>query len=207
MADTAMALVIEALTVMRDQTTLRYEQTIQQGDIVTLQGRSGVGKTTLLLTLAGFAQAQSGHVRWGDQALLDKPAESRPISILFQENNLFEHISAFDNACLGMGDTSLIETRDKVRAASSLLQIDQQLHKKPSELSGGQRQRVALLRTLLRPEPIILLDEPFAELDPATRKLALNWTKDVAKANHKTVLMVTHQDEDVSAIADRNWVL
>ena len=75
------------------------------------------------------------------------------------------------------------------------------------QLSGGQRQRVAILRTLLRPEPIVLLDEPFAELDAATRIIANEWVRDTAKASNKTVLLVTHQDEDVERVADRNIVL
>ncbi|NVK44498.1 MAG: ATP-binding cassette domain-containing protein, partial [Oceanospirillaceae bacterium] len=69
--------------------------------------------------------------------------------------------------------------------------------------SGGQRQRVALIRTLLRPEPIVLLDEPFAELDPETRETAARWTRQTARAGHKTLLLVTHQDEDVRLVADR----
>ena len=77
----------------------------------------------------------------------------------------------------------------------------------PAQLSGGQRQRVGLLRTLLRPEPIILLDEPFAELDSTTRSIAANWVAKKAKQHNKTVLLVTHQMEDVERLADRNWLI
>lgn len=91
--------------------------------------------------------------------------------------------------------------------AARHLGVDEQLAKKPATLSGGQRQRIALIRTLLRPEPIVLLDEPFAELDPSTREKAALWTRAQAKLAGKTVLLVTHQDEDVERVADRKIIL
>ncbi|HPY41868.1 MAG TPA: ATP-binding cassette domain-containing protein, partial [Thiolinea sp.] len=129
-----------------------------------------------------------------------------PVSMLFQEHNLFEHLAVTQNLNLGLRFSSEMTQQAAIQAGAEALEITTYLRKKPSELSGGQRQRVALLRTLLRPEPLILLDEPFAELDAYTRELAAVWVRKTAKATHKTVLLVTHQNEDVDRLADQNFI-
>jgi thiamine transport system ATP-binding protein len=195
---------IEDLQVLRDQQPLRYSLQVQRGEILAIQGRSGVGKTTLLDCIAGFATARSGRLDWQGQSLLGLGAAQRPVSMLFQDHNLFEHLSVADNLQLGLSATLPKET---LQEALDTLEVAGLLARRPTELSGGQRQRVALIRTLLRPEPIVLLDEPFAELDPHSRQCATNWTRRTAKAARKALLMVTHQDEDVQQLADRAIVL
>jgi len=98
-------------------------------------------------------------------------------------------------------------TREQLEEAAEALDVADQLDKFPTELSGGQRQRIGLIRTLLRPEPLVLLDEPFAELDQHTRHKAAIWTATTARDMKKTLILVTHQDEDAERIADRTLEL
>lgn len=191
---------IENLAIERDGALLHYQLSVATGEILAIQGRSGVGKSTLLSALAGFVEPCQGDMRWQGRSLLGLPAEQRPVSMLFQDHNLFEHLSVRENLQLGFSGKAPTDALD---AASVALQVSDLLDKKPPTLSGGQRQRIAIIRTLLRPEPIVLLDEPFAELDPSTRQLATHWTLHSARAQQKTVLLVTHQQEDVTLLADR----
>jgi len=194
---------IKQLRIHLGNNTLSYQQSIKAGETVTLQGVSGVGKSSLLLCIAGFIKPTHGSIKWLSTDITNTSIEQRPVAMLFQENNLFEHISVLRNAQLGTKNISL----DEIEQSAQQLQIADQLSKMPAQLSGGQRQRVGLLRTLLRPEPIILLDEPFAELDSTTRSIAANWVAKKAKQHNKTVLLVTHQMEDVERLADRNWLI
>jgi len=195
---------IDQLMILRDQTPLHYDFNVARGEILAIQGRSGVGKSTLLSALAGFVTPQQGDMRWQGESLLPLAPEQRPVSMLFQDHNLFEHLSVEANLKLGFPGAAPVQA---LHQAAEQLGVATFLNKKPSELSGGQRQRVAIIRTLLRPEPLVLLDEPFAELDPSTRQLAAEWVKQQAKSAGKTLLLITHQQEDVTRLADRNLVL
>lgn len=199
---------IDQLEVHWKEVSLKYDFTVEAGEILTIQGRSGVGKTTLLNVIAGFEQAAKGDVRWQGQSLLKLKVTKRPVCMLFQEHNLFEHLSVWQNLQFGMDSTlSQAVIDQRIREGAEVLEVADQLDKSPMKLSGGQRQRIALLRTLLRPEPIILMDEPFAELDATTRLIANDWVRATAKSAGKTVLLVTHQDEDVARVGDRNLLL
>lgn len=200
-------LVIDQVLLQRGAWQRFYQLSVSQGEIVTLQGRSGTGKSALLMAIAGFEPVSRGDIRWQEQSLLPWPVEKRPVSLLFQDHNLFEHLSVEQNLKLGLQFADQQEGKKAIRAAAEALDITAYLQRRPSELSGGQRQRVALLRTLLRPEGIILLDEPFAELDAYTRELAGQWVRKQAKQTAKAVLLVTHQSEDVERVGDRNIVL
>lgn len=190
---------IDQLEIERDNRMLRYDFCVDTGQILAIQGRSGVGKSSLLSAIAGFINPCSGSIVWQGQALQQLPVEQRPVSLLFQDHNLFEHLSVIDNLCLGFPGPAPIKA---LQLAAQSLEVEQHLDKKPGQLSGGQRQRIGLIRTLLRPEPLILLDEPFAELDPHTRDLATDWVRQSAKSNNKTLLLVTHQADDVDKVAD-----
>lgn len=200
---------IDQLEVSWKDISLNYDFKVETGEILTIQGRSGVGKTTLLNVIAGFEQASRGDIRWGGQSMLPLKVTQRPVSMLFQEHNLFEHLSVWQNLQLGMGDTKRVADNllRCIREGADVLEVSDQLDKSPLKLSGGQRQRIAIIRTLLRPEPIVLLDEPFAELDSTTRFIANDWVRKTAKAANKTVLLITHQDEDVERVGDRNLIL
>ncbi|WP_020558716.1 ATP-binding cassette domain-containing protein [Thiofilum flexile] len=200
-------LAIKQLQVQRGKTLLHYDLTIPSGKIITLQGRSGVGKTTLLLTIAGFEQPLSGDIVWQGESLVRLPIIKRPVAMLFQEHNLFEHVSIDKNLALGLPlqDNQCLEQR--LEQALMQLEVQEQRYKMPAQLSGGQRQRMALIRTLLRPEPLVLLDEPFAELDAKSRVLAADWVREQALAQGKTVLLVTHQQEDVERMGGETIIL
>ena len=199
---------IDQLEVHWKEVSLKYDLRVEVGEILTIQGRSGVGKTTLLNVIAGFEQAAKGDVRWNGQSLLKLKVTKRPVCMLFQEHNLFEHLSVWQNLQFGMDVTEPQESLEKrIREGAAVLEVADQLDKSPTKLSGGQRQRIALLRTLLRPELIVLMDEPFAELDATTRLIANDWVRATAKAGNKTILLVTHQDEDVARVGDRNLLL
>lgn len=195
---------IDQLEVRWKEVRLTYDFSVEVGEILTIQGRSGVGKTTLLNIIAGFEQADKGDIRWQGDSIFSLKVTQRPVSMLFQEHNLFEHLSVWQNLQLGLKGDDIAQ---RIKQAAKVLEVTDQLDKSPLKLSGGQRQRIAILRTLLRPEPIVLLDEPFAELDFTTRLIANDWVRETAKANHKTVLLVTHQDEDVVRVGDRNLLL
>ena len=195
---------IDQLEVRWKDVLLNYNFTVETGEILTIQGRSGVGKTTILNVIAGFEQSTKGDIRWQGHSILPLKVTQRPVSMLFQEHNLFEHLSVWQNMQFGLvGD----DIDRRIRQAAEVLEVSDQLDKSPLKLSGGQRQRIAILRTLLRSEPIVLLDEPFAELDSTTRLIANDWVRETAKAGNKTVLLVTHQDEDVARVGDRNLML
>ena len=195
---------VDQLEVTWKGVSLNYNFAVETGEILTIQGRSGVGKTTLLNVIAGFEKVSQGDIRWQGKSILPLRVTQRPVSMLFQEHNLFEHLSVWQNLQFGLeGD----DIERSIRQAADVLEIADQLDKSPLKLSGGQRQRIAILRTLLRPEPIVLLDEPFAELDSTTRLIANDWVRNAAKAWNKTVLLVTHQDEDVVRVGDRNLLL
>lgn len=194
---------INHLNIQLGNNLLTYHRQLRAGEITTLQGVSGVGKTSLLMCIGGFIRAKSGSISWQGVKIHQLPSEKRPVSMLFQENNLFEHISVLKNVNLGHTNIS----KERIYEGAEQLNIADQMKKMPTELSGGQRQRVALLRTLLRPEPIVLLDEPFAELDNHTRQICADWVADIAHAEQKTLLLVTHQNEDVISLADHNWQL
>ncbi len=203
-ATASQGLVVDQLVVVLDGYRLEYNLQLAAGECLAIQGRSGVGKSTLLNTLAGFEVAKSGQALWNGKNLLKVPAQQRPVSMLFQEHNLFEHLSVLDNLKLGF---QMPPSRQQLEDAALALDVADQLDKLPTELSGGQRQRIGLIRTLLRPEPLILLDEPFAELDQHTRRKAAHWTAATARAQGKTLILVTHQDEDAERIADRTLEL
>lgn len=201
-------LLIDKLTIRRGEDVLSYDFSLETGKIMTIQGRSGAGKSTLLDLIAGFLQPEQGDIVWDNQSLLHLSVEQRPVSMLFQANNLFEHISVAKNLQLGLKlsiDGGVSEA--DVEIAARALGVEELLQRKPTALSGGQRQRIALLRTLLRPEPLVLLDEPFTGLDDATREQATEWVLSAARQYHKTVLLITHHDEDVSRLADLNLKL
>ncbi|MEY3038414.1 MAG: hypothetical protein RL143_981, partial [Pseudomonadota bacterium] len=134
------------------------------------------------------------------QNITHNAANQRPIAMLFQADNLFEHLSVRSNLLLGQSPKL---DQQRVIDGATHLGIDKQLDKMPVQLSGGQRQRVAILRTLLRDEPLVILDEPFTGLDETTKARTLAWIDEQLTRDNKTLLMVTHQQEDATALNAR----
>lgn len=184
---------------------LTFDLEVEKGEIVALIGPSGAGKSTLLSLIAGFLKPDSGEL-FIDSQRIDRqlPAE-RPLSVLFQDHNLFPHLTVFENIGLGLHPGLKLSHEDKesIVVAASRVGIQKYLDRLPENLSGGQKQRVALARCLIRKRPLLLLDEPFSALDPALRKDMLTLVKNLAREQQTTVLMVTHSPEDALKIADK----
>ncbi len=171
---------------------------VPEGARVALLGPSGAGKSTLLTTLAGFGAPSSGRILWAGQDITHTPPGARPLSILFQDQNLFPHLSAAQNLGLGLSPKLRLSRADKAKIAAALDRVGLAGlgDRKPATLSGGQQSRVALARCLLRARPILALDEPFAALGPALKADMLTLVAELAAEQGTTVLMVSHAPED-----------
>ncbi|MBS9778277.1 MAG: thiamine ABC transporter ATP-binding protein [Gammaproteobacteria bacterium] len=188
---------------------LCFDMRVERAEKVALIGPSGVGKSTLLSLISGFAIPESGDV-WlnGDNHTTTIP-HLRPVSILFQDNNLFHHLSVLQNIALGIAPNMKIDSsqRDQIHDIAEKVGLGDYLSRLPEQLSGGQQQRVALARCLLRDKPILLLDEPFSALDKSLRLEMMYLLNDLADEKSLTILMVTHQVEEVTEFVDRTIAL
>ena len=172
--------------------------------ITAIMGASGSGKSTLLNLVAGFETPQSGRVLIGGADISTAPPSVRPVSMVFQENNLFAHLSVERNVGLGRSPSLSLTEADRAAIAEALKRVGLagKERRLPRELSGGERQRVALARVLVRDRPVLLLDEPFASLGPALRDDMLDLVVGVHAERQMTVLFVTHQPEDARRICE-----
>ncbi len=180
-----------------------FNLTVNQGNVVAILGPSGAGKSTLLSLLAGFIEPESGDISIEQQSLLLQAPHQRPLSMLFQEHNLFAHLSIVDNIGLGIKPNLRLsnEEKEQVTRAAQQVGVDGLLYRLPEQLSGGQKQRVALARCLVQKKPVLLLDEPFSALDPMLREEMIVLIRDLIKSQKLTVLMVTHSIQDAKALA------
>ncbi len=167
-------------------------------------GGSGAGKSSLLSIIAGFEELESGKL-WLDGADMQNiPPAKRPVSVIFQDHNVFAHLNVWDNVALGIAPSLKLNAEEMAQVDAALMRVglSQYAKRKPSNISGGERQRVALARVLVRKRKILLLDEPFAALDPGLRHDMLDLVLDLRREHGLTVLMVTHQPEEASRAAD-----
>nr|WP_275296979.1 ATP-binding cassette domain-containing protein [Jannaschia sp. Os4] len=190
------------MTLRRGGFALAADLTVPPG-ITAVMGASGSGKSTLLGGIAGFVPV-AGRVEIGGAEVSGRAPGDRPLSILFQEENLFPHLDAATNVALGLRADARLDAagraaRDAALARVGLEGLGERL---PRDLSGGQRSRVALARALLRDRPWLLLDEPFAALGPALRAEMLDLVAETAAERGMGVLMVTHDPADAERIAD-----
>ncbi len=188
-----------------EQEQFQFSLRVAAGDILALMGPSGAGKSTLLSLVAGFIQPAAGDIRVEGHSLVGLAPYQRPFSMLFQEHNLFAHLSVRDNIGLGLnpGLKLSLEQQQAVVQAAAQVGVENLLDRIPEELSGGQRQRVALARCFVQPHRIWLLDEPFSALDPILRAEMLALVKRLASERKLTVIMVTHHLNDARAIANK----
>lgn len=196
-----------------DQLTFRYpgggtqftfEMSIEAGEIAGLVGPSGAGKSTLFDLVAGFLDPEAGDIRLNGASILRRPPEERPVSILFQSDNVFDHLSAGANVALGLGDRARADD-SRVLEALDRMDLPGLATRRADRLSGGQKQRIALARTLLRNRPILLLDEPFTGLDQATVIPIRDLVARLVRENGWHAIIVSHQAEDVAALADKSY--
>ncbi len=182
-----------------------YELEAKPQEVVAILGQSGSGKSTLLDIIAGFVEPSAGSVMLDEVELIGLSVEDRPMTILFQNHNLFEHLRVQKNILLGVSKAlkDSIEEVEKVQDILKEVGLEAHEHKLASQLSGGQQQRVALARVLIRREPILLLDEPFTGLDETTRVEMLDLVKKITLEHNLHTIMVTHEVEDCERIANK----
>lgn len=171
---------------------------LKKGAHLNLLGPSGGGKSTLLNLIAGFVEPTGGAVLIGGRDMAGVPPARRPVTILFQEHNLFPHLDAAANVGLGIHPGLKLSEKDHARIDEALADVglSGMGARRPAELSGGQRQRVALARALLRDRPLLLLDEPFAALGPAQRAEMVDLVAALRARRGLTTVMSTHAPED-----------
>jgi thiamine transport system ATP-binding protein len=194
---------LEEVRVRLGNFTLAADLTVPKGAIVAVMGPSGAGKSTLLGVIAGFLAPESGRVIWDGADLTGLAPGERPVAMIFQDQNLFPHLSVADNVGLGLRPALRLtgEERAKVAAALARVGLEGLGDRRPAQLSGGQQSRVALARMLLMARPVVLLDEPFSALGPALRAEMLDLVRDLAGEIGATVLMITHDPDDARRIA------
>ncbi len=176
------------------------------GEVTAVSGPSGSGKSTLLDLIAGFLDPTGGRLTLDGRDLLPLPPETRPVSILFQSESLFEHLTAAHNIALGLPPgTSRAEVAHKVTTALEEVGLPGVGNQRADTLSGGQKQRVALARTLLRNRPVLLLDEPFSALDDDSRAATRTLVRSLTEAHHWITVLVSHHQDDIAALAARRY--
>ena len=197
-------LMLENLRVRQDEFQLTANVGFAAGQITALIGPSGAGKSTILSVIAGFFAAE-GQVLWRGEPITDLRPDLRPVAILFQDNNLFPHLTISQNVGLALRPTLRL-SKDEERAVEEMLHsvgLSGLGARKPAALSGGQQSRAALARLLLQDRQVILLDEPFAALGPGLKQEMLALVRERALAEDRAVLMVTHDPQDALAVADQ----
>ena len=182
---------------------------LEPNKIYAVVGPSGAGKSTFLNLISGFASISSGTITWNGEEISNLPPAKRSVSILFQDNNLFPHLSVWRNLALAVTHWPKIsrDNEEKLKAVMSEVGILGLENRKPSQLSGGQQSRVALARVLLQKNKILLLDEPFSALGPSLKDQMLELIKKIAKNKKLLVLMVTHEPADAKKVASQTLVV
>ena len=198
------------------QVTFRYEDMLMEfdaefpsGSLTAIIGPSGSGKSTLLNLIAGFETPGTGRVSINGRDVTASPPDRRPVSMIFQDNNVFAHLDVWKNVAIGIVPTLRLDEvqRAQVDAALDKVGLVALKHRMPGDISGGERQRVAIARALVRDRPVLLLDEPFAALGPALRRDMLDLVMALQKQQSLTVLMVSHQPEDAEYAASHTAFL
>ncbi|SHI40770.1 thiamine transport system ATP-binding protein [Shimia gijangensis] len=196
-------LTLENVAIRQGDFSLRADFTIQAGQRVAVIGRSGAGKSTLLSLIAGFFPPEEGSVLFDGQNMTKAAPGKRPLAMLFQDNNLFPHLSVAQNVGLGVRPDLRLNQVQKSLVANAIERVGLSglEDRKPAQLSGGQQSRVALARILVQDKPLVLLDEPFAALGPALKIEMLDLVAEVLEETGAALLMVSHDPQDARRIA------
>lgn len=184
---------------------------LERGQIGCILGPSGCGKTTVLRAIAGFVQLQRGQIEVGGRTLSSPThsvaPEKRNLGMVYQDYALFPHLSVQQNICFGLNRTPEKQRQQICAELLELIKMEEYRDYRPSELSGGQQQRVALARSLAVNPDILLLDEPFSGLDVELRRELSANVRDILRERGTTALLVTHDQEEAFAVADRVGVM
>ncbi len=196
---------LDAVAFRYEDMQMQFDLHVADGECLAVIGPSGAGKSTLLALIAGFERADSGRIRIGGRDVTRQHPSVRPVTMLFQDHNLFAHLDVAANVGLGIHPGLKLTAADRERVEAALAQVGLAglAQRLPSQLSGGERQRAALARSLVRDRPVLLLDEPFAALGPALRREMLDLVRALQADRKLTVLLVSHQPEDALYAATR----
>ncbi len=188
-----------------------FSLAVPAGDIACLFGPSGCGKTTVLRAIAGFEPVRAGSIRLGEVLLSSPerhlPPEERHVGMMFQEYALFPHLSAGRNVAFGLRRLPRAQQQARVAEMLALVGLADAGERFPHELSGGQQQRIALARALAPSPALLLLDEPFSNLDGRTRERLTQEVRGILKRAGQTAILVTHNEAEAHAMADRTGVM
>ncbi|SFE62451.1 ABC transporter ATP-binding protein [Alteribacillus iranensis] len=181
---------------------------MQEGEIVSILGESGSGKSTILRLIAGLERPEKGSIRVGNQVYCEDnrsflPVEKRGIGMVFQDYALFPHMTVEQNVMFGLKRWKRTERLQRVDEMLELIHMEEYRKRYPYELSGGQQQRVALTRALAPKPSLLLLDEPFSNLDAHLQQRIRDELRDTIKHTGTTTIFVTHDEEDARVLADR----
>ena len=194
---------LDHLALAQGSFRLTADITLASGSRTAVMGPSGGGKSTLLAAIAGFVTPVSGRILWSGRDITTTPPGDRPVAILFQNHNLFPHLTVAQNVGLALAPRLRLTAteRDRVTQALDRVGLAGLADRRPGALSGGQQSRAALARALLSDRPLILMDEPFAALGPALRAEMLDLTLSTLGATGCTLLLVTHDPDDARRLA------
>jgi len=181
-------------------TLYRYNLELKRGEIASIMGESGSGKSTLLDLIAGFLTPISGKILIDNKDISKLPIKNRNISILFQNNNLFEHLSVEENIKLANKDAKIEEILEEFG-------LKGYKDKRADILSGGETQRVALARAIVKKSDILLLDEPFSALDEKNKANILELVQKITQKNHIHTIFVTHDKNESKKIANKLYLM
>lgn len=176
---------------------------MDRNEVLCLLGSSGCGKTTLLKSIAGLQEIQQGEILFGHQNLAKLPVEKRQIGVIFQDYALFPHLTVRENIAFGLMQKSAGEKQEIIEKMTALVRLTGLLDRYPYELSGGQQQRVAIARALACEPRLLLLDEPFSNIDSQVRYQMIDEIKEILTSQQIPAIFVTHSKEEAFAFADK----
>ncbi|KZZ83869.1 MULTISPECIES: ABC transporter ATP-binding protein [Bacillaceae] len=190
-----------------EQTIQDFVLSIEEGEIVSILGNSGSGKSTILRLIAGLEVPSSGSIEINNK-IVSNPfhfiqPEKRGVGLVFQDYALFPHLSVADNIKFGLKKRSKKEKNERVKELLHLVGLHDFANRYPYELSGGQQQRVALARALAPNPSLLMLDEPFSNLDSELQQKIRDELRSILKQTGITSIFVTHDREDARSLADR----
>lgn len=208
-----LAIKIDQLSVQYDQQKVlnNIDLSLEAGEILGLLGPSGCGKTTLLNTIAGFIHQASGAIEIAESLVIDKQHQVKPehrhVGMIFQDYALFPHLKVRDNIAFGLKGLSASEKNAKVEHLLTLLHLPLLADRYPHELSGGQQQRVAIARSLAFEPKLLLLDEPFSNIDAQLRHGLMVELRKLLKSLNMSAIFVTHNKDEVFVFADKMAIM
>ena len=180
---------------------------VEDGEIVSILGHSGCGKTTLLNLILGITDVDEGTIQYQEEDITKLPMEKRDFNIVFQDYALFPNLNVYQNIVYGLRNKPDLSSEEEVNALIDLLELRPHLEKNIEQLSGGQKQRVALARTMVMKPKILLLDEPLSALDGVIKESIKDKIKTISRQFHLTTIIVTHDPEEALTLSDRVLII